>query len=1357
MLNNFEVRKNLETSIEILNKLGEQFTISGNKVKVISDKSLSVDPKTGLLKDFSGSKTELIKQFLKEISVNSKKTFAPAPTKPTSKKAPEITKEDINQKELELILNDIEKISAGLNEDHLQKYIEKRACEPINYHSLSVELLKELQAKYNKSKVLNYFNYKFKQGYEALIIQKSIEGKNISCRFYSFDTTKKAKKLSLKSELTKYSSYPFLLETITPDIKTIVITEGEDKAISGNYNIKDNSVTFISVNSINIHKPLLDVIENNLSLFSDKEIIILFDKEDRKDKKIEEIQAYNLALKLQNNLDNVFISELPLLTDKNDLDNYLKNIAPENRTTSLRKILDDKVTVSQYQNSYNEDLPKTEVKREKPKERAVKHKQLEFNFTSIEDLKQKQRQSTFEHALSGKDGLLNKSPAGLGKTYTSTTELKRNGYKIDIWQPNKILRDNVSKELNIHSEISIADKCLNSLNESNLPIEIRKEKHGIITELTAKGHDARKLFCKNNCGLVDKCQAYKTEFLNDKSIVRTHDKAILSNNIDKNRITVIDENILDKIIKTKTVFLHQIETYKTSKYLKNESLNELFSLLLELKTGLKGLNFYNQLQRDCKKKTKKDLQELLKGINLDKDFDFYNVDLKELKFLPDLNLLKNLIKALKESPKTFDIQNGFISFNYKEEIKTGDKFIYLDATGNKTLLKAIGIKISRVIDDKVNIPNINFLVDYSSTYNTSTLYEDLKTKSSLKKSFIDLLLKLGNNEKTLLICTKEIKDFIDTQKLLPDNFIIINYGSDNKGTNDYKDCINAIALPPKINTENIIKTGHTLFNDINNEKYSCDFVPTGLIENNKEIEVTQQIVFKDQRLQMILEQQQAAQIYQSLFRVKRNIDDKRNFYLLGNISLKSFGLVPTGRIEIEKNSIKHNLLKNIVALLLDSYKILKYSELKNLIINSEQKADFFKNSIVETLMTSHIRHFPNNIYISIGNLANVSYSLDITQRTFERHFENILKELGLKQGFINREKYIYLYESDFESFRNELKMINSNISDLVSNIGLDITPISMLYDDLQPAKIENNYVNNRYDYIDSHSQELEQYLNDYISKLINSKIMVTDKLINKVIQKINSVTPNSNDYFKYEYLLENLAKNDNKINAAIANNNPFTITLGQKLEKVEVKNTYTVVNSKEETQQIESLLGVVETLAPVASSVAVMEKPKTNDDFIDKETENKIYSLLHALKFDITPFKSFTFEFYKEDIINIFVRIFEGTSKAQISHCLYNYHNVADNITRNNDQVYRVSEVKKLKDELAFINNKTKKVHEIYFKLRMNPNDLVKTLAPINEKLFNLSKKYLSLVNHHRQIIDNSFFEQFDKKYDYYENLLQIS
>lgn len=928
-------------------------------------------------------------------------------TKNTEIHTPKINK-DIDFKEVSRILTDLYNNTQQSNE-HKTRFYNKRGFNmPTDYKSLSgFKDIKFLYDKYDNDLLNELFrNSKgnFKQLRDKVIIfHRDFNNDIVYYRLYNFSSKdNKYKKLSSKNINGVSWSIPFRLELITPLTDHLIIVEGEEKADVSNI-YRSSNQAFISIPGITQQRTLNKIIDKiNTNETDIKQITVILDKSLKKSLN-EEKASINIIDYLSKNLDKSIvlnISELPSpdKSDKNDLDSFLKELPEAAKKDTLQNIINNSYSVREYRQKYN-------LIREDKRER-IKHvwkdtKEVLNEYITKEQTQKELTKKLNNYVVSNSIKLfLAVILPGYGKT-TITTEVIKNFHDINkpcvVALPTKKQRNEYALINNFQIIESFTDRIDNLINtDSRFNDTERKEHKEKISKLLSLGlpKAVYSYLGKNDMNL-------KAQIIDKSKVaVITHDYLISHKELMQDyELLYIDEDPTRKLIKTVKVDYKNFTDYKTysentTKELDKEDNEDLLNFIFILKeyiaTSARDLerkalnNDLSEFFRAKKQCFNKIIDKLLnQNIRLNENLIMKNIH-KDFNNIPGIDFMNDLIRAFKENRVYFshkEFNQSFFEIKIKLKINTYNKKVILtDGTAQEDLIKHF-FDIETVYKPTVKPDNIKFTLIADKRYSASYLDIDDTAKK---------LNEIAGNDDTLVIAPKSITE--DLKDKVKSNITLINFnGSENKASNEYCLYKKAVCLMPKIDYQELNKVGLCLDPSITDNDFIYQDVSTGYTENNKEHHLNLK-TFKHETSKAVLKNIREAEILQSLFRVKRN-DDFKEFYLMGDVSLKEFNLIPdiliTENIKKTEDKIIHKS---------------DFELLKNLFNQSINNIGFFVPSCTDfkginkavTIVNIEKHNGSNNIYNNIAdnvffNNCNTYEGFNVHRNTLNNYLKMLVK------------------------------------------------------------------------------------------------------------------------------------------------------------------------------------------------------------------------------------------------------------------------------------------------------------------------------------------------------------------------------
>ena len=430
------------------------------------------------------------------------------------------------------------------------------------------------------------------------------------------------------------------------------------------------------------------------------------------------------------------------------------------------------------------------------------------------------------------------------------------------------------------------------------------------------------------------------------------------------------------------------------------------------------------------------------------DKELFNDNL-EFSSLPNKNELEIFIKEFTENNfnnvTTKSILNGFndtleLSINYFNKINYGnkkdEKLIILDATADKEILKCFGFNVVKEIEFNIKSDNLEVIQDFSHTFTTSSQKDK---DGNFNDKYIDVYKNLAD-ENTFLLTPKETRLNLETLDL-PCRFG--NYQRDDKATNEYKDCTKAIITPPKSSDEVNFDEVKMLRPDINNFETRKVYVGTGFIKDGLEL-FNEEIEFIEPFINRVVEQTKQVLMVQGLSRIRRDFTTNKTVIILGNISLKKYGIIPNEiRNFLEENKSKNKIYDLLNTDLVDFFSkndILFNQNLDNYLLSNVTTEN--KNKVI-TLTDSTIQGFEDKnkaLMLSITMFVQVSIKEyingDTNKHSYNSNTDNLslftkkikdrlIKSFDLKKSFfdLDNKRHYFYYKST-----SDIKEIKAKIN-----------------------------------------------------------------------------------------------------------------------------------------------------------------------------------------------------------------------------------------------------------------------------------------------------------------------------------------
>lgn len=1047
---------------------------------------------------------------------------------------------------------------SSLTSQHKKKFIDKRGFEPTEYYkSYSRFTIKELEKTFDKDLIEECSLYETYLNDRILIFHPDINKNIITYRAYSFTAPAKYKKLPPKNE-SGLRTIPYRVDLLTSDIKEIIITEGEEKADSVNVLVLKKKA-FISIGSINNHNLIINFVLENKEYCIQRNFTILFDKK-KETKFSEEIQAYELTKKLIKLGINCHICLMPEIPNCNesDIDSYLKYIVSigKNPKYEIEKILNRKLNYKDFKKhliaSGNKDVEKHFIASDKKESKDTRFKpnqiwktpeETNINYDTLENIREKTIDGIKSFiGLDNKNHgtCLVKNPPGTGKSFIMKDISENFGFKIAFLSSTKELRDNTSKEIK-GSKVyhSLVDRYKELIEKSNIYLDEEKESiiFAGVNHLINNGYPEKvENYLKKTIQLKEKLDKnyFKESFKSINTLALTHSIFVnhQKSNVDYGEYfdcVVIDESITNLLKGKIKLIINDLNRFKI--YLKNKEIKDFLELIIEfMKTSKECsssclyFNFTEFLEiknidiGNLKSKLKKST------ISFDRkkiDKELFNDNL-ELSSLPNKNELEIFIKEFTENNfNNVNALKGFndtleLSINYFNKINYGnkkdEKLIILDATADKEILKCFGFNVVKEIEFNIKSDNLEVIQDFSHTFTTSSQKDK---DGNFNDKYIDVYKNLAD-ENTFLLTPKETRLNLETLDL-PCSFG--NYQRDDKATNKYKDCSNAIITPPKSNDEVNFDEVKMLRPDINNFETRKVYVGTGFI-NEEGLELfNEEIEFIEPFINRVVEQTKQVLMVQGLSRIRRDFTTNKTVIILGNISLKKYGIIPNETknfLEENKPSNKiYDFFNTELSNFFSKNEVLLNKDLDSYLLSNVTREN--KNKVI-TLTDSTIQGFEdknkaqtltitmfvlNSIKDIVRNCHKHNYYLDtIVLPDFTKNIKDrLIKSFDLKKSFfdLDNKRHYFYYKS------------TSDIKDIKAKINFELNLTAPA-----PAIPENNIIKNinGLEKIDNIDLEQHSITKDYYEN-IPEEIFLKAK---NNFELFKDTRINAKDYINFDYI-----------------------------------------------------------------------------------------------------------------------------------------------------------------------------------------------------------------------------------------------
>lgn len=250
---------------------------------------------------------------------------------------------------------------------------------------------------------------------------------------------------------------------------------------------------------------------------------------------------------------------------------------------------------------------------------------------------------------------------------------------------------------------------------------------------------------------------------------------------------------------------------------------------------------------------------------------------------------------------------------------------------------------------------------------------------------------------------------------------------------------------------------------------------------------------------------------------------------------------------------KENLLNEVIQEFSGDIKNIKNKNNKCLNINSQK----LNNVIINNIVTKDI-----NNKDSIGNLSNINNSDETYQLTnsHNNNIKNILEEKP-KEFLENKIKInninLHSPDSKNENFKPQIKVINNNINDNISEITNIISK-----NDNNDILTKKSYLNNNLKYNKKNENGLKSKLNDDIKINMDKIKCLNDNNINQKTKKILSIniikTNNNENFYNNNIQIDNYLNIDNNedINTSEENSIHDKISLKNNIINISTKKIF---------------------------------------------------------------------------------------------------------------------------------------------------------------------------------------------------------
>ena len=591
-------------------------------------------------------------------------------------------------------------------------------------------------------------------------------------------------------------------------------------------------------------------------------------------------------------------------------------------------------------------------------------------------------------------------------------------------------------------------------------------------------------------------------------------------------------------------------------------------------------------------------------IKLNKNIIFKKIK-SDYKEIPSFDFMNDLIKALKENRVYFYYSSDFGSYfeiRTTKKINTHNKKVLItDGTAQEILLKKY-FDIEKIYKPNIKINNIKFTMIADRRYSASYInINEIAIKIN----------EISKNDLTLVIVPKPLIN--ELKKLVNPNVTLINfYGSENKATNDYGNYKKAICLMPKIDFQEMFKIALSIDPSITESDFTYIFTSTGYVQDNKEHSLNVK-TFKHEILKAVLSEYRECELIQSFFRVKRN-DDTKEFFLMGDVSLKEFNLIPDILIT-EKLVNPENKIKKKDEF--ESIKTLFNSSINQLGFYTTRSIKFKDSNKAETIVNNEKQVTSNNIYSNSVNLFinnNKGFeSFNLHKDTFDNYVKMLVNNgefiklsLPLKdnpkhsiyclpgyeqESILKAKEYfkdVLLSECMKKDYQNSSKIndiIKDSINTPTNDLSLDIELKNHSLDNTFKDNIEvfdpagesvtkvtiqeqkENTTMSYDDYVKYNIDYLNKFLDKYLDNRIDFELNLDSNFLNSLESNYNEAIIKEQFYkaYDFEFLIEKLSNDfdvyKNYVDSAIKENKDLKQVPFIELSDIDYKNPYIEIDS----------------------------------------------------------------------------------------------------------------------------------------------------------------------------------------------------
>lgn len=662
--------------------------------------------------------------------------------------------------------------------------------------------------------------------------------------------------------------------------------------------------------------------------------------------------------------------------------------------------------------------------------------------------------------------LIIKAGAGAGKTYSLLTMGKKILYLTgNTSLINDMMKDCKERNIKAHYQKSNSNLCKDNHEKNKAPID-ETSLYYKFKKLNEKNLDTSKVCgtCqfKKGCMFSDKIKQIgysDTKDKNLKVVAMTIDKYINADKETRDLITffnpeliVIDENmslVNNLVIDKKELLL--LEKYIINNT-DNENIKKLFNLL---KTMIKDLPNDETMQRGKElynffNSNYNGFKELYNSIKITEIEDIIEKlelqEFLEIEDLPNINLLPEFLRALKNKCENMVIINGNFQISTKKNfvLRENSKVVHLDATANLNFFS----KDLNIPEDKISLLELRGFNPNKEVFQ----YVDSSGKNSALKqgySIYENLIYFINSEifdknlTGLIVVPLELelimKQDPNLKEALLTGRLFIEHHYNLRGRNDFKECDFCIVTAPKINYKVIETIGYILYG-ITDFELVHDTIQSNIYDKNSNsyLKLENSRVYKNPLMNQLVKKFQQDEIYQDVNRIDRTGNQKKQVYIFDQIDMtgliyediESFDFKTERKKNKSKSDSLINYLKDLLLSSKENYPFLLLNDLLEIFIKSDKKNKNYSFDISETLINSSSSMFSYNIYNlitkSLATNINDTYSLPVLIKSLK----TAIIETGFKEKTISLcfdginyipLKFIYFDNNIFSSCESILK------------------------------------------------------------------------------------------------------------------------------------------------------------------------------------------------------------------------------------------------------------------------------------------------------------------------------------------------